>query len=43
MTKREEAPGVLGRLKSRKMARKWYVTGDSLREYFEQPKEVEEA
>ena len=29
-----------GKLKARKMARKWYVTEDSLKEYFAQP-EVE--
>lgn len=26
-----------GKLKGRKMARRWYVTEDSLREYFSQP------
>jgi hypothetical protein len=30
-----------GRLKGRKLARKWYVTEDSLQEYFEQPEEME--
>jgi hypothetical protein len=28
-----------GRLKGRKMARKWYVTEQSLQDYFEQPEE----
>ena len=31
-----------GKLKGRKMARKWYVTEQSLQEYFEQPGELEE-
>ena len=30
-----------GKLKGRKMARKWYVTEDNLREYFEKPEEPE--
>jgi len=29
-----------GRLKGRKMARKWYVTEQSLQDYFEQPEEA---
>ena len=31
-----------GKLKERKLARKWYVTEDSLQVYFEQPEEPEE-
>ena len=29
-----------GKLQGRKMARKWYVTADSLRAYFQQPEEI---
>jgi excisionase family DNA binding protein len=32
-----------GKLQGRKFAGKWYMTEDQLREYFEQPEEIEEA
>jgi len=28
-----------GKLKGRKLAKRWYVTADSLRDYFEQPEQ----
>jgi excisionase family DNA binding protein len=31
-----------GKLKGRKLAKRWYVTAESLREYFEQPEPEEE-
>jgi excisionase family DNA binding protein len=30
-----------GRLQGRKLGRKWYVTGESLKAYFQQPEEME--
>lgn len=30
-----------GKLRGRKMARRWYVTEEALRDYFQQPEEIE--